>query len=529
MQTKWGLAIMAGSLALASCGGGGSTSVATSGTSSTLLATTVDTTAALSTAQLDSLLTTRYPDPQAQALVGAPVCGVQVVKFTYATVGGEGEGTDASGALMVPTGTAPQCSGPRPVVLYAHGTADQRAEDLSAITNTANPAYGTSTRIALVFAAQGYIVIAPNYAGYDISTLPYAPYLNGSQQSQDAIDGLTAGRQMLGLLGGQVSDNGKLYVTGYSQGGYVSMATLAALDSQGRPATAGAPMSGPYALLAMGDEIFLGHPDFGGTVFLPMVVNSYAHLKQGSINPSQVFTAQYANAVSLFPGDVGAQAAMQQGLIPATALFQSAPTGYNNLNTLPEALPPLGSSGFATSNYLISTAFREAYVNDVDTNPDGAAPPSGSAPDFSTTAPTLPGSPQLLLRQDLKANDLRNYTPSMPLMMCGGLNDPEVYWGQGAGAMTAALNTKAPGDPGLRYATLDLDVSGGTSGTFTSHGLTSAQNATMQAVATQAQQAFTNYQGGVETQFGAVVGMELYHTNERVFCTAAARTFFAQF
>ena len=27
-----------------------------------------------------------------------------------------------------------------------------------------------------MFAAQGYIVVAPNYAGYDISTLGYHPY-----------------------------------------------------------------------------------------------------------------------------------------------------------------------------------------------------------------------------------------------------------------------------------------------------------------------------------------------------------------
>ena len=117
----------------------------------------------------------------------------------------------------------------------------------------------------------------------------------------------------------------------------------------------------------------------------------------------------------------------------------------------------------------------------------------------------------------------------MPLMMCGGLNDPEVYWEQGAAAMTAVLNSKAAGDPNLRYATLDLDISGGTTGTFTTHGLTNAQTATMQAVATQAQQAFTTYQAGVTSHLGAVIGLELYHTNERVFCTAAARTFFAQF
>ena len=31
--------------------------------------------------------------------------------------------------------------------------------------------------MAAVFAAQGYIVVAPNYAGYDGSTLDYHPYL----------------------------------------------------------------------------------------------------------------------------------------------------------------------------------------------------------------------------------------------------------------------------------------------------------------------------------------------------------------
>ena len=32
--------------------------------------------------------------------------------------------------------------------------------------------------IAAMYAAQGFIVVAPNYAGYDISTLGYHPYLN---------------------------------------------------------------------------------------------------------------------------------------------------------------------------------------------------------------------------------------------------------------------------------------------------------------------------------------------------------------
>jgi acetyl esterase/lipase len=410
---------------------------ATSRISSTLISRRPVAVATLSAAALGALLPKAFPSqPTLQSWIGTPRCGVRVYKFRYATIGGQGEATDASGALMVPTGTAARCRGPRPIILYTHGTAIDRAEDMSAISDPANPAHGGSIGVALVFGAQGYIVVAPNYAGYDVSRLSYHPYLNRMQQSQDAIDSLTAGRQLLRQIGRSVGDNEKLFVTGYSQGGFVSMATLQALDEQGRPATAGAPMSGPYALLAMADEIYLGHPDFGGTAYLPLVVNSYAHLEHGSLEPSQMLSAMFRKAATLFPGNVGYDGfdkLIAAGDIPASAIFQSESSGtgapgfsaqrYPALAALPEGAP-LYRAGFDPSRYLVDTAFRAAYVADIDANPDGAAPADGSAPKLATLVPALPAHPGLLLRQDLEANDLRNYTPSMPLLMCGGRGDP---------------------------------------------------------------------------------------------------------
>ena len=62
-------------------------------------------------------------------ITGNPVCGVDFYYIKFWTVGGAGETTESSGALMVPTGAAPACSGPRPIVLYAHGTnTEQGAE-----------------------------------------------------------------------------------------------------------------------------------------------------------------------------------------------------------------------------------------------------------------------------------------------------------------------------------------------------------------------------------------------------------------
>ena len=514
----------------------------TRGERTTLIAGPLGAPATLSVKELRGMLRREFAtQPALAALIGKPVCGVRVYKFSYATIGGEGEATDASGALMVPSGNAARCHGPRPIVLYTHGTAINRAEDMAAVTAPDNPAYGTATRVALIFATHGYIAIAPNYAGYDLSTLRYHPYLNRTQQSQDAIDSLGAGRRLLRRVGGSTRDDGALFVTGYSQGGFVSMATLRALDERGTPATAGAPMSGPYALLAMADEIFLGHPDFGGTAYLPLVVNSYAHLAHGSIDPRQVFSRRFNGAASLFPGVHGYRdfaKLVAAGKIPANAVFQSksrapgAPgfsaTRYPALAALPEGAP-LYHAGFDPSVYLVSTAFRAAYVADVEAHPDGGAPPAGSDPRAPAAVPTLATDPQLPMRRIAKANDLRNYTPSMPLLMCGGHGDPEVFWQQGAGAMTAVLRSKIPKDPTLRFATVDLDTSAGAAGTYVEHGIGSARDATLHRVATELQHAFTAYQHGVVAARGPAVGMETYHTDAAPYCMVLARSFFDRY
>jgi acetyl esterase/lipase len=50
------------------------------------------------------------------------------------------------------------------VLLYAHGTSVQTSTDM------ANLAANEPRLIAAMFAAQGYIVVAPNYVGYAGST-----------------------------------------------------------------------------------------------------------------------------------------------------------------------------------------------------------------------------------------------------------------------------------------------------------------------------------------------------------------------
>jgi hypothetical protein len=176
-------------LLLAGCGGGGGDQSGSSGMTSpprgTLLQSPPE---LLSTVTTSTLLLelNSAGNQQVLALSGPPVCDVLMYHIEYATVGGANEATTASAALMVPTGTGTGCTRSRPIVLYAHGATTDRSFNMADTQN------GETLLLAALFASQGYIVVAPNYAGYDTSTLPYHPYLIADQQSKDMIDALQA-------------------------------------------------------------------------------------------------------------------------------------------------------------------------------------------------------------------------------------------------------------------------------------------------------------------------------------------------
>jgi pimeloyl-ACP methyl ester carboxylesterase len=117
-----------------------------------------------------------------------------------------------------------------PVLLYAHGTSLQKSYDMADIANN------TEARLAAaVFAAQGFIVVAPNYAGYGGSSLGYHPYLDRIAGRRRHDRRPARGAQQFTAIGAR--DSGKLMVTGYSQGGYVALATQRAMQDLGTPSS----------------------------------------------------------------------------------------------------------------------------------------------------------------------------------------------------------------------------------------------------------------------------------------------------
>ena len=446
---------------------------------------------------------------QLLTLGGIPLCDIGIYHIEYETVGGANEATSASAALMVPAGVDPRCRGGRPILLYAHGTTTNKAFN---IANLDDPDNAEGLLLAAFFASQGYIVVAPNFAGYDISTLPYHPYLIADAQSKDMIDALVAARKALPLAGALVTrDGGGLFITGYSQGGYVALATHRALQALGQPVTASAPMSGPYALAAFVDALFEGEVNEDATVTSAFLITAYQHA-YGNVytTATDVFEPAYATGIdTLLPTTTARSQLYAEGKLPESALFSStAPaTAYAAMTpaTTPTLLAPVFANGFGSGN-LITNAYRLTYLNDAIQNPDGGFPA------LTTGLPAA--APAVTLRQALKTNDLRNWSPAAPVLLCGGANDPTVYW-LNAELMANYWAEQSPAPS----ATSILDLEASTSGSPYA-ALHTGFEAAKTAVAVAA------IAGGA-TDGGAAAVADAYHTTlVAPFCLAAVVEFF---
>jgi predicted small secreted protein len=390
----------------------------------------------------------------------APLCDILFYHIEYETVGGAGEATTASAVLMIPSGLGTNCTGARPIVLYAHGATTDRAYSMADLQNA------ETISLAALFASQGYIVVAPNYAGYDTSTLPYHPYLIADQQSKDMIDALTAARTALPLASlTTVKDNGQLFVTGYSQGGYVAMATHRAMQAAGMNVTAAAPMSGPYALAAFVDAVFYGEVNGGATVSSTLLIGAYQTV-YGNIytNATDIFEPQYANGIqTLLPSTTPRSQLYAQGKLPEYALFSPTPPAPEFASmtppTTPANLAEVFALGFGAGN-LLQNSYRLSYLADAQANPDGGFP--------TITTGVAAAAPQLPWRQALQKNDLRDWVPTAPVLLCGGDVDPLVfffntqlmqnYWAaQAPSAPISVLDLEAAAVPNDPYANLKQD------------------------------------------------------------------------
>lgn len=124
-----------------------------------------------------------------------------------------------------------------PIVSYQHGTVFEKDNAPS------NPDKSSETKLALLqFASQGYIVLAADYFGNGpLSTLPNSYFVKQSTE-QSMYDMHQAS---LAFLKEKQINPGKLFLLGWSQGGYNTLLHFRMLEKNNVPVTAVATASGP--------------------------------------------------------------------------------------------------------------------------------------------------------------------------------------------------------------------------------------------------------------------------------------------
>jgi pimeloyl-ACP methyl ester carboxylesterase len=152
------------------------------------------------------------------AFLANPGYAVQAWRLTYLTVDGKGQPIVASGLVAIPQKPAGALS---PVLSYQHATIKHQVDAPSSLADLGDP--------PVVLASLGYIVVAADYVGYGAASGAPHPYLLSAPSASSVIDLLTAAK--FWRQAQHVPDNKQLFLTGYSEGGYVTMATHRALQA----------------------------------------------------------------------------------------------------------------------------------------------------------------------------------------------------------------------------------------------------------------------------------------------------------
>lgn len=166
-----------------------------------------------------------------------PNKGMLIYKVTYETVNVDKSPTLATGLLAIPDAG----QGPYALLSDQHGTALKRTDAPSNLNLDGSLA-------ASCYGSQGYVIAAADYLGYGGSEIKH-PFLHADSEAWVAADLLRAVKMATAQLGVQL--NGKLFLTGYSQGGHVTLALHRHLEKNLHSeftVTASAPGSGVYDL-----------------------------------------------------------------------------------------------------------------------------------------------------------------------------------------------------------------------------------------------------------------------------------------
>ena len=251
-----------------------------------------------------------------KALLGADaLAGIKSFKINYMTKDESGKSVKASGLITIPDLSAafytayknnqiPGLDNPKhndfslSIVSDQHGTIFTNAE---APSNTTIATLATNNPLAVAFSAKAlFITVQPDYLGYGDSNVSH-PFILEKTLANTTVDMITAAIAFANQAGLPI--NGQVFLSGYSEGGYATMAAAKEIQANHPEINlmAVAPMAGPYDVEQMAVGI-LSADKMAFPPFLAYIADAYA-TEYTDVSIADVVNAPYASMLpTLFDG-----------------------------------------------------------------------------------------------------------------------------------------------------------------------------------------------------------------------------------
>ena len=211
--------------------------------------------------------------------------GFKLFEVIYTTSWHDGSTIKASGLYFMPDNFSEK---ELPQMIYHHGTRTLKKTTLHLKSENA---------ISAGFAADGYLVIMPDYIGLGKGD-KFHLYQNSKSEATASIDMLLAIKELNNEL--SIKTNKQLFLTGYSQGGHACMATHKTLEEKYADQftiTASSPMSGAYDM--SGVQATVMTKPYPQPVYLPYLLLGINEVYNITDSYSKLFRAPYDSLIPI--------------------------------------------------------------------------------------------------------------------------------------------------------------------------------------------------------------------------------------
>jgi len=221
---------------------------------------------------------------------------VDIFRIKYYTLHPKKGTVLSSGLIMIPKSADKKSF---PLLSLQHGTVVRKSDAPSSRLNSAE------VKTAVLFCAEGFIVLMADYIGMESFTGIMHPYCQSDALAYSVIDLVRAFRRIEKDRMDVKNDEG-YFLMGYSEGGYATMSAAKKMSEkypEEFKITACSPMAGPFDLSETMLEIMLSYNTYPSPYYLPYVLLGYREVYDFYSNPNEIFKNPYDKTIPpLFNG-----------------------------------------------------------------------------------------------------------------------------------------------------------------------------------------------------------------------------------